>query len=150
MRSILRCLLLLAISNVSSTAQNHVIVRDSLGKTALQATCVLLNCTVLEGIDGSVGQVFLVAAPANVSLSTFLNSLLRQTGIVDAEPDRTVHLMQSQPLTAPSGLWDTAAVTYYGTTVWHGYVAQPAVGVIHLQAAQALNSGHVTGAGIVA
>lgn len=150
MRSILRCLLLLAVSSISATAQNQVIVRDSLGQTALQATCVLLNCTVLEGIDGSVGQVFLVAAPANVSLSTFLNSLLGQTGIVDAEPDRTLHLMQSQPLTAPSGLSDTAPVGYYGTTVWHGYVAQPAAAIINLQAAQALNSGQVTGAGIVA
>lgn len=149
MRSILRGLLLLAISSISATAQN-VIVRDSLGQTALQATCVPLNCTVLEGIDGSVGQVFLVAAPANVSLSTFLNSLLGQAGIVDAEPDRTLHLMQSQPLTAPSGLWDTAPVGYYGTTVWHGYVAQPAAGIINLQAAQALNSGQVTGRGIVA
>lgn len=151
MRSILRCLLLLAISSVSAIAQNQfIIARDSLGQTALQATCVLLNCTVVEGIDGSVGQVFLIAIPANVSLQTFLNSLLGQTGIVDAEPDRTLHLMQSQPLTAPSGLVDTAPVSYYGTTVGHGYVAQPAVGIINLQAAQALNSGHVTGAGIVA
>jgi len=97
-------------------------------------------------VDGSLGQVFLVAAPINVSLTTFLGELTGQLGIVDAEPDLLLHLMQS--LTAPNGLYDTAPVNYYGTSVWDGYANQPAVQIINLQTAQ--SSFAITGAGIVA
>lgn len=140
------CLLLLAISNARVEAQSHVIVRDSLGQGALQTTCFLLNCSVLEGVDGSLGQVFLVAAPTNVSITTFLNELVGQLGIVDAEPDSLLHVMQSQ--TAPSGLYDTTPINYYGAAVWDGYANQPAAQIINLQAAQ--SSFQVSGAGIVA
>jgi subtilisin family serine protease len=140
------CLLVMAISSARVEAQNRVIVRDSLGQGALQVTCFLLNCSVLEGVDGSLGQVFLVAAPTNISLTTFLRELVGQVGIVDAEPDLPLHVMQSQ--TAPNGLYDTTPVNYYGTSVWDGYANQPAAQIINLQAAQ--NSFHVSGAGIVA
>ena len=143
---LLSCLLFLAISSAQGKAQNHVIVRDSLGQGALQTTCFLLHCSVIEGIDGSLGQVFLVAAPTNVSLTTFLGELVGQLGIVDAEPDLLLHVMQTQ--TAPSGLYDTTPVDYYGTTVWDGYANQPASQIINLQAAQ--QSFNVSGAGIVA
>jgi subtilisin family serine protease len=147
---IFTCLLLLLSSTIHLGAQSRVIVRDSLGQTALNTTCFLLGCTVNEGLDGSVGQLFLVTSPSNLSLQSFLQALLGQTGIVDAEVDQLLHVMQSQPLSAPSGLWDTTPVSYYGTTVWHGYVAQPAVQIINLQEAQSQNSGTVTGSGIVA
>lgn len=140
------CLLLIVISSARVEAQDHIIVRDSLGQNALQATCFLLNCTVLEGVDGALGQVFLVAAPSNVSPTTFLQELVGQAGIVDAEPDLLLHVMQSQ--TAPNGLYDTTPVNYYGTSVWDGYANQPAAQIINLQTAQ--NSYHVKGAGIVA
>src|SRR5258708_2709144 len=107
MRTFLSLLLLLVGSCVSANAQNRVIVRDTLGQFALQTTCLLLGCTVNEGIDGALGQVFLITPPLNISLPTFLTSLLHQLGIVDAESDQLLNLMQSQPLTAPSGLWDT-------------------------------------------
>jgi subtilisin family serine protease len=142
----LACLLLLAISSAPVAAQNHVIVRDSLGQTALQTSCFLLNCTILEGVDGSLGQVFLVAAPPNVPLTTFLQQLTGQLGIVDAEPDLLLHVMQAQA--APSGLYDTTPVNYYGTTVWDGYANQPAAQIINLQTAQ--NSFQISGTGIVA
>src|SRR5262249_43332975 len=46
------------------------------------------------------------------------------------------------------GLSDTAPVSYYGSTVWHGYAAQPATYIIRLRDAQ---SGFgVSGTGIVA
>jgi subtilisin family serine protease len=145
--SLLISLFFLAMPGVRVAAQTNLIVRDSLGQSALQLTCVPLNCRVTKGLDGSLGQVFLVAAPANVPLVTFLGELTGQAGIVDAEPDQLLNLMQSQ--TAPSGLYDTSPVTYYGTTVWHGYLSQPAAQIINLTTAQ----GHfgVTGsAGIVA
>jgi len=143
---LLSCLLFLAVSSVPVAAQSRVIVRDSLGHGALQTTCFLLRCSIIEGIDGSLGQVFLVAAPTNISLTTFLGELVGQLGIVDAEPDLLLHVMQTQ--TAPSGLYDTAPVDYYGTTVWDGYANQPASQIINLQAAQ--QSFNVSGAGIVA
>src|SRR5262249_40803737 len=98
------------------------------------------------GVDGSIGQVFLVAVPTNVSLATFLQELTGQIGIVDAEPDLVLQVMQAQ--TAPSGLYDTTPVNYYGTSVWDGYVNQPAAQIINLQTAR--NSFQVGGAGIVA
>ncbi|HLW52624.1 MAG TPA: S8 family serine peptidase [Candidatus Angelobacter sp.] len=150
MRAFIACLILLLASTARLGAQSQVIVRDSLGQFALQVTCFLLHCTVNEGLDGGVGQLFLVTGPSNVPLDTFLQTLVGQLGIVDAEPDQLLHVMQSQPLSAPSGLWDTAPVSYYGTTVWHGYAAQPAVQIINLQAAQSQNSGSVSGAGVVA
>jgi subtilisin family serine protease len=88
-----------------------------------------------------------VAAPANVPLTTFLLELTGELGIVDAEPDLLLHVMQ-QPLSAPNGLYDITPVTYYGTSVWDGYANQPAVQIINLQSAQ--SSFHVSGAGIVA
>src|SRR5262249_18124883 len=78
--------------------------------------------------------------------TTFLQELTGQLGIVDAEPDLLLHVMQAG--TAPSGLYDTTPVTYYGTTVWNGYANQPAAQIINLQSAQ--SSFNVTGAGIVA
>lgn len=141
-------LLLLATPSTRAAAQSRVIVRDSLGQAALHTTCLLLNCTIIEGVDGSLGQVFLVQGPPNVSLTTFLAELVGSLGIVDAEPDLLLHVMQSQ--TAPSGLYDTTPVNYYGTSVWNGYANQPAVGIINLQAAQSNSSFSVSAAGIVA
>jgi subtilisin family serine protease len=97
-------------------------------------------------VDGTLGQVFLVTVPVNLPLTTFLEQLVGQLGIVDAEPDLLLHVMQSQ--TAPSSLYDTSPVNYYGTSVWDGYVNQPATQIINLQAAQ--TSFSVTGTGIVA
>jgi subtilisin family serine protease len=138
-------LLFVGILNAPAAAQNYI-VRDSLGQGALQATCFLLNCRVIEGVDGTLGQVFLVAAPPLVPLTTFVQELTGQLGIVDVEPDLLLHVMQAG--TAPSGLYDTTPVSYYGTTVWNGYANQPAAQIINLQTAQ--TSFNVAGAGIVA
>ncbi len=140
-------LLLVAVARVPAAAQSPLIVRDSLGGLALKSTCLLLGCNVTQQLDGSTGNLFLVTSPANVPLKTFLQALLGQLGIVDAEPDLLLRVAQSQTLTAPSGLWDTTPVNYFGTTVWNGYANQPAVQIINLQAAQSV--GH-TGNGVVA
>jgi len=143
---LLACCLMLTIS-APAVAQSHVIVRDSLGQSALQLTCLLLRCSVIQGLDGSLGQVFLITVPLNVPLTTFLQKLVGQLGIVDAEPDLLLHVMQ-QSQTAPSGLYDTSPVNYYGSSAWDGYVNQPAAQIINLQAAQ--NSFSISGTGIVA
>lgn len=143
-RIALSCALFLAVTTSSAGAQSRVIVRDTLGAAALQTTCLLLRCTVSEGLDGPIGNLFLVTGQNGISLQSLLTGLLDQVGVVDAEPDQILKLMQSAP---PSGLYDTTAVTYYGTSVWHGYVAQPAAQIINLSSTQA--DFNISGSGIV-
>jgi len=120
-----------------------------------------LGCTVLETLDGTIvpNNLFLVSPPAGVSAATLIHKLLNLNvlglhllgivdGIVDAEPDLLLHVMQSQ--TAPAGLYDTNPVNYYGTSVWDGYANQPAVQKINLQSAHSNTAFTATGAGIVA
>jgi hypothetical protein len=52
---------------------------------------VLQNCTVVGGLDGATGQLFLVTTP--VDLTTFLNLLAGTMGIVDAEADQLLNLV---------------------------------------------------------
>lgn len=143
-------LLCLAILPSFAGAQSPVIVRDSLGASALQTTCLLLGCTVTERIDGNQGLVFLVTSPAGISLQTFLQELLGQLGIVDAEPDLLLRVTQSQTWPTPSGLYDTTPVNYYGVSVWDGYANQPAAQIINLPKVQSQQNFNPTGAGIVA
>jgi thermitase len=145
---VLAVVFFVAVAVRPAAAQNRFIVRDSLGLTALQSTCSLVGCSVVEGIDGSLGAVFLVTNTSLLSATNFLQTLLSQPGIVDAEADLSLRVMQSQPLQAPSGLWDTTPVNYYGQSVWDGYANQPAVQIINLPMAQ--SSFQVTGTGIVA
>ena len=128
-------------------ADNRVIVRTT-SLQALQGVCNLpVVCTVVGGLDGTLGQLFLVTTPLDVT--TLLNLLGNTVGIVDAEPDRLLTLSSSNYVTAPPpGLSDTAPVYYYGSTVWNGYVSQPAAQIVGVP--QAHSTFQVTGSGIVA
>ena len=89
---LLFCLLFLAILSAPVEAQQNVIVRGKntlllSAEAAVQTACLLLNCSIIESVDGSLGQVFLVSAPPNIPLVTFITELTSQLGIVDAEPD---------------------------------------------------------------
>ena len=148
---ILLCgLLFLAIFSRPAVAQNRIIVRDSLGLPALRLTCLLLGCNVIEGVDGVLGQVFVVVPGPFSSVTTLLEELLGQLGIVDAELDQLLRVSQQQSQTAPPGLWDRDPVSYYGTSAWDGYVHQPAVSIINLSKVQSRSSFGVSGSGIVA
>jgi subtilisin family serine protease len=148
-----------ALTSLTSPPQ-AVIVRTNLGLAGLQNTCRNQGCTVSAGLDGNVGQLFLVK-PVQGLLPNLLAGLLRAvTGILDAEVDQVATLPSvaasrasnsaSQTITAtpPSGLYDQTPVNYYGTSAWHGYVTQPAVQIIHIPQVQ--NIFHATGSGIVA
>ncbi|HZI55972.1 MAG TPA: S8 family serine peptidase, partial [Verrucomicrobiae bacterium] len=137
-------LLFLTISGVSTQAQTRLIVRDTLGEQALKHACMLLNCTVNEGLDGTQGILFLVTAQDGISAQGLSTGLL-QAGVVNVETDQQLKVMQ---LSAPSGLYNTTPVSYYETTVWNGYVSQPAAQIINLASAQ--STYNVTGTGIVA
>jgi len=142
------------LANVISGQQQGVIVRTFLGQAGLQAICLVNGCTVIENLDGTAGQVFLVE-PAQPGLlpSVLASSLQLVTGILDAEVDQVVTVLPnpaSVALTAnpPPGLWDTTSDNYYGADAWDGYVNQPAVQIINLAKAQ--TTFNVGGAGIVA
>src|SRR5215467_9934981 len=141
------------LSSSPARADNRIIVRTTLGLQGLQAFCnglpLLQNCTVVTGLDGALGQLFLVTTP--VDLTTFLNLLGNTVGIVDAEADQLLSLVGglNQVITPyPASLSDTTPVTYSGSTVWDGYVNQPAASIVRVSAAQ--TTFNVMGRGIVA
>jgi subtilisin family serine protease len=133
--------------------QQGVIVRTNLGLLGLKNVCLSNGCSVVGNLDGNVGQVFLVRPAQGLLPQLLANVLNLVNGILDAEPDQTLRIPpnvnnQATASTAPQGLWDNAPVNYYGTTVTHGYVNQPAAQIIRV--AQAHNVFNVSGAGIVA
>ena len=134
-------------------ADNRVIVRTTLGLQALQAFCnglpLLQNCTVVTGLDGALGQLFLISTP--LDLTTILNLLGNTVGIVDAEADQLLNIvggLNNATTPYPAGLSDTTPVNYSGSTVWNGYLAQPAANIVRVSAAQ--TTFNVMGRGIVA
>ena len=132
-------------------AQNRYIVRSTGGLSSVLNLCNLLKCQVQGGLDGQVGQTFLVTSSDNL-LANLLNGTLNLVqsllGIVSIEADRLLPIPQARLNGIPSGLYDTAPVNYYGTVAWHGYVVQPATQIIRLQDAQ--NGFRIGGSGIVA
>jgi subtilisin family serine protease len=130
-----------------------VIVRTNLGLAGLQSVCLSNGCTVASTLDGTQGQLFLVQ-PQSGLLPDVLASVLRLvTGILDAEPDQLVIIPPNTgagafQATIPTYLYDETPVNYFGTTVWDGYVNQPAAWIIRSGKAQ--SAYRVTGSGIVA
>jgi|GEM_PF-532840 len=137
----------------SAKADTSVIVRTT-NLPALQVLCVQpLTCTVVRGLDGSLGQVFLITTP--LSFPNILGLLGGVTGFVGAEVDQVLSLVGGlnvvpTPLD-PTLMSDRSPVVYppgSASTAWNSYVNQPASGVVEVQTAQ--NDFHVTGSGIVA
>src|SRR6266849_7843343 len=124
--------LMLAFSKPAA-AQNRYIVRTTGGLSSVLNLCNLLQCQVQGGLDGPVGQNFLVTSTNNLLANlvngtlTLVESLL---GIVSVEADRLLPIPQRPLGGIPSGLYDTAPINYYGTIAWHGYTAQPAAQIV--------------------
>jgi subtilisin family serine protease len=130
----------------SADAQARLIVRDSLGLQGINLTCLLLGCKVGNSLGDPQGQLFVVTFPSILNPVTALLKLNLQLGIVDAEIDQTVKTLDAYAGPAPSYLTDKASTSYYGATVWHGYVAQPANTLIRTSYTQ--SAFHVTGSGV--
>ena len=134
-----------------ASAQSRYIVRTTGGLSSVLNLCNLLHCQVQGGLDGQVGQTFLVTSTNNL-LANLVNGTLNLVesllGIVSVEADRLLPIPQRPLPSIPSGLYDHAPVNYYGTIVWHGYAAQPAAQIVRLSDAQ--NGFRITGTGIVA
>ena len=141
---------------VPARAQNRIIVRTTLGLGAqglqqvLQPLCILQPiCTVVSLGDPS-NQVFLVTTSLDILT---LVKALPVTVIVDAELDQVLSLVGGLNQVAtplPTYLFDSTLSTptsYDGSTVWYGYVNQPAASIVRVSAAQI--QFNVTGSGSV-
>ena len=127
------------------SADERFVVRTT-GLEALNLSCLIAGCTVRYALDGGVGQLFLVTTPDIINPQIFLTSLLSQVGILDAEIDYRVRTLGAEAGNAPPGLYDRTIVNYYGSDVWHGYVAQPAA--VRVAIADAQGSFGLTGQGV--
>jgi len=127
-------------------AQARLVVRDSLGLSGINPTCALLGCNVIRGLGDPQGQLFLVTFPSILNPVTALLKINLQLGIVDVEIDQVANTLDAYAGPAPSYLTDEKPTSYYGATVWHGYVAQPANQLIRTSTTQ--STYHVTGSGV--
>jgi subtilisin family serine protease len=146
-RALLSFILLYAFWAMPARAEGRFIVRVNGGLPTIQSVCAVLGCQVGLGLDGSLGQLFLVTTSDLVNPNIFLAILSGTTGIVDAELDLRAHSSQSS-YTIPAALSDTSPVTYFGSTVPDGYVNQPATQIVRLSDTQGAFG--VKGAGTVA
>jgi subtilisin family serine protease len=129
-----------------AAADNRFLVRAPSGLNPLQLICFLLGCNVGGGLDGTLGRVFLVTTPDLIDPNVFLQLLQSQPGIQHVEQDIQLRVMQAAAGTAPpSALTDNTPVDYFGVSVIHGYVSQPAINIVRLPDAQTAFS--ITGAG---
>src|SRR5258708_4112437 len=141
--------LLLALISLSATpanAQARLVVRDSLGLSGLNLICPLLGCNVVRNLGDPQGQLFLVTFPSILNPVTCLLRLNLQLGIVGVEIDQVVNTQAAYAGPAPSYLTDEQPTSYYGTTVWHGYIAQPGNQLIRTSLTQ--STCHTTGSGV--
>jgi subtilisin family serine protease len=145
---VLACLVLLlaSIGAPAAEAQTRLIVRDSLGLPGLNVTCLLTGCKVVSGLGDPDGQLFLVTFPAILNPVTSLLRLSLQTGILSVEIDQAVNTVQANADSTPSYLNDKTPVSYYGTTVWRGYVNQ--TGNLLIRTNQTHSTLNTTGAGV--
>jgi len=139
--------LLVTILPAPAAAQTRLIVRDSLGLSGINLTCLLLGCNVVDAIGDPQGQLFVVSFPPLLSPITCLLRLSLQLGIVDVEIDQTVKTLDATAGPAPSYLTDETPTSYYGNTVLHGYVNQPGTQLIRL--AQTQSTFNTAGAGVI-
>ncbi len=132
---------------IPAQADNRYIVRTNGGLPIVRSVCMLLGCNVAGGLDGALGNVFVITTSNTVPAASFLDTLVRQIGIVDAEQDLTA-LVADSNYSVPPALTDSAPVNYFGASVPHGYVNQPATQIVRSSETQSTFG--VKGAGIVA
>src|SRR5688500_2276283 len=125
----------------AAAAEGDKIVRTKSGLDGLRGVnslCALLGCSVLFPIDTAPGQtqpssLFLVRG----LVTTVVNLVLSLLGVLSIEPDRPVTLAQASPYDGDQAsaavlneLYRRDPMNYYGTTVWEGYLEQPASGIV--------------------
>ena len=139
-------LLVISVSASATQPQTRLIVSDSLGLPGLKVTCLLMGCNVLEGVGDPKGQVFVVTFPAVLNPVTSLLQLSLQTGVVSVEIDQVVNAAPANSSGTPSYLTDETPVSYYGSTVWQGYLTQPGNQIVRTDQTQ--TAFNAAGAGV--
>jgi hypothetical protein len=147
-RNVLILLLVLTLGTAApASATQRLIVRNSGGLLGILNACGQLGCQVEGGLGDPLGQVFLVST--NDNLVTFLLRLVFNTlGITHVEPDQNTQLLSAKAGAVPPSLLDQTLVPYYSSTVWHGYINQPANWIVRTQDTHTTYG--VSGSGIVA
>ncbi len=133
-----------------ASAQQRYIVQTSKGLTSVLDLCLSVGCKVEGALDGTIGQTYLVTSNNNLLgnlIGGTLNFLEQLLGIKSIELDQILPLPVGPVPTNTSGLYDSVPVNYYGSTVWRGYVDQPATEIIQLQNSQ--EGFNVTGTGVI-
>jgi subtilisin family serine protease len=146
--SYLTLLFLLLVGPQSALADTRLVVRDSLGLTGILNLCGLLGgCSTVRGLGDPGGQLFMIQVPQLISSLTLpLLQAIPTLGLVSFETDQIVQSQGAKAGAAPSYLTDKTPITYYGTTVWHGYVYQPGNRLIQTDSAHAIYK--VAGSGV--
>ncbi len=134
----------------SNPVGNRYIVRTTGGLLNLRALCLLNLCQILEPLDGTANQLFLIGGSSGQDPNLLLALLRSIPGVLSAELDQlvTVATGGATATAPPPSLVDTTPLSYYGSTVWEGYVDQPATQIINL--AQTQQRFKVSGGGIIA
>ncbi len=135
-------------STAQPAPQTRLVVRDSLGLTGILNLCGLLGCSSVEGLGDPQGQLFMIQTPA--LLNPILSKLLLNIsvlGLLTIEIDQTVQTQGANAGSVPAYLTDKAPFNYYGATVWHGYVYQPANTLIRTSSTQ--SAFNTAGSGVI-
>jgi len=133
-------------ASAQAAPQTRLVVSDSLGLNGILNLCALLGCSTVEGLGDPKGQLFMIQIPSGLApLTSLLN--LNLLGLVSIETDQFVQTQGASAGAVPTYLSDEAPYTYYGTTVWHGYVYQPANTLIRTGTTQ--SKFNTAGAGVV-
>ncbi|HYZ74004.1 MAG TPA: S8 family serine peptidase, partial [Chthoniobacterales bacterium] len=135
------------IHGLPALAAGRFIVRVA-SPSVIQLVSLLTGCNVVQGLDGSEGNLYLVTTQDVLDPAVALSILSNTTGVLAVEPDSIAHTATKTPA-IPAALEDSTPIRYYGATVPHGYVYQPATQKIRLGDLRATYPG-ATGAGIVA
>jgi len=92
---------------------------------------------VQRGLGDPNSQLFLITTPSVLNPVTFILKLLLQPGIAGIEIDQNSKVTAADAGSVPPALTDNAPYNYYGATVKHGYVFQPATSIVGLDSTQA-------------
>jgi subtilisin family serine protease len=99
------------------------------GATLVQQVCAVAGCTVRYPLDGALGEVFLVTTADGIDPEAFADLLSAQPVVANTEVDQVVRIRTTLAATAsevPPALYNRVPSTFFGTSVWEGYVVQPA------------------------
>jgi hypothetical protein len=135
-----------------ASAQDRYLVRapsSEIGNIAARH-----GLTVVRSVEGSAGNLHVVAAPAGADVQRTMQSLQADASVQWVEPDTPISLpetsggapLRQMGLPGPAPISDRTLVQYYGTWAWDAYVNQPAAFVINVAQAHYF----ATGSGTVA